>query len=101
MKTRLLIIVIMIISITLSVTLTYFHYQMTVCQLTPSFIHDSKMNGILDCLMFLAYPNPNEPNLSPSITYDVTFANLAMLETMVIAGIASSIIIVITWRKRK
>lgn len=74
---------------------------MTVCQLTPSFIHDPRMNDILDCVIFLAYPDPNEPNLSPSISYDVRFVDLAILETIAITGVASSLIIVITWRKQR
>ena len=85
----------------LSVTVTYASYQMNVCKEDPAFMHNPHMNGIWDCLEYLANPDPNTPDLKPSIDYDVRFMDIVILEIILIASITSGILIFVTRRKRK
>lgn len=101
MKIRLLIIIVMIILIIISVTLTYFSRQMDVCTSSPQFLHNPQMNGILDCLEFMYTYDPSGPDLRPSLDYDISFIDLALLEIILIVSCASSMIGFITWKKRK
>jgi len=101
MKTRLLIIILAIIVMILSVALTYISYQMNVCLGDPAFMHNPRMNGIEDCLEYLANPHPNAPDLKPSIDYYARFIDIVILEIILIASITSGILIFVTRRKRK
>jgi len=85
----------------LSVTVTYVSYQMNVCKEDPAFMHNPQMNGIWDCLEYLANPDPNAPDLKPSIDYDAKFVDLALLEIILIAGGASCILFFTTRRMKK
>ena len=101
MNSRLYIIIGMIISIIISVTLTELSHQMDLCKMSSHFFdHIPEMN-MLECLQFLSSPDPYFPHAKPTIDYDFTYSNLSMIETIVIVGIAASLIIFITWRKRK
>lgn len=101
MKIKLLIIIGMIILIILSVTLTYLSRQMDVCSSSPQFLHNPQMNTIFDCLEFMYAYDPLEPDLRPSLLYDVGFFDLVLLEIILIVGGASGVILVITRRIRK
>jgi hypothetical protein len=98
MKARLLIIILTISTMVFSVTLTYVSHQMSVCQIDPAY--NPRMNGIWDCLQYLSNPDPNLPDLKPSIDYDARFVDIAILELVLIAGGASCILFV-TRRIRK
>jgi len=72
MKIRLLIIILAIIAMIFSVIFTYISYQMNVFQMDSGFLHNPRMNGVLDCLEYLSNPDPNLPDLKSSIDYDYT-----------------------------
>jgi len=97
MKTRLYIIIIMIISIIISVTLTELSHQMDLCEITSDHFDNIPEMNMSECLEFLS----NSDLAKPSITFDYTYSNLSMIETIVIVGVATSLIIFITWRRRK
>lgn len=101
MKTRLLIIILAIIAMIFSVTFTYISYQMNVCQIDPAFLHNPRMNGIMDCLEYLTNPDPTLPDLKPSIDYDARFVDIAILEIILIASGASCILFFTTRAIRK
>lgn len=84
-----------------SIALTYISYQMNVCQIDPAFLHNPRMNGVWNCLEYLANPDPNAPDLKPSIDYDTRFIDIVILEMILITGITSCILIFVTRRKRK
>ena len=100
MKTRLLIVILTIIVMIFSVTFTYVSYQMNVCHVDPAFLHNPRMNGIMDCLEYLSNPDPNAPDLKPSIDYDANFVDIAILEIILIAG-GACILFFTTGRMKK
>lgn len=83
-----------------SVTFTYISYQMNMCQVDPAFFHNPRMNGVWDCLEYLANPDPNLPDLKPSIDYDARFVDIAILEIILIAGGACCILFFTTKNKK-
>ena len=101
MKIRLLIIAVMVILIITSITLTYFSRQMNVCSSSPEFLHNTRMNGVLDCLEFMSTYDPNMPDLRPSLTYDIGFFDLVFLEIISIVGGSYVILIFVNKRIRK
>jgi hypothetical protein len=101
MKTRLLIISIMITATIISVTFTYFSYQMNVCSSSPEFLHNPQMNSILDCLEFMYAYDPSMPDLRPTLDYDIAFIDLVFLEIILIGSITCIILIFVSRRKRK
>jgi hypothetical protein len=101
MKTRLLIIILAIIAMIFSVTFTYISYQMSVCHVDPAFFHNPRMNGVVNCLEYLTNPDPNLPDLKPSIDYDARLVDLAILEIILIAGGACCILFFTTRRMNK
>jgi len=97
MKSRLLIIIGMIIAITISVTLTELSHQIDLCEMSSDYFDNIPEMNMSECLEFLSNPDLAKP----SVTFDYTYSNLSMIETIVIVGVAASMIIVITWKNRK
>lgn len=87
----------MIISIIISVTLTELSHQMDLCEMSSRvYDHIPEMN-LSECLEFLSSNDYDKP----SVIFDFTYDLLSTLETIVIVGVGSSMIIFITWRRRK
>ncbi len=97
MKTRFLIIIGMIVLIIISVTLTELSHQMDLCEMSSSFYDHLPEMNMLECLQFLSSTDYDKP----SMIFDFTYSHLSLLETIVIVGVGSSLIIFLTWRKRK
>ena len=100
MKTRLYIIIGMIISIIISVTLTELFNQMNLCEISSQFYDNIPEMNMFECLQFLSSPDPYYPHGEPTICSDYTYNFLSMIETIVIVGVAASLII-FTMKKKK
>jgi len=115
MKSRLLIIFVIILTIIVSVIITYLYFQIGICSfhvitvsdppqiitmsdLYPSLDELSKLNNLWGCLQFLSSADYTG---EPSIDYDITFEHLVFFEIVSIGGVGFSLIVFITWRKRK